>query len=156
MENNLIIPKILNIESFFRRISVDQGTKCWNWTGSLNQKKYGQFNVIINGVSRGVKAHRVSYSIFKKDIEPGMTIDHRCKNRKCVNPDHLEEVTRAHNTLNNSDSITAKNKRKTHCMRGHELFGGNLRIDSRGNRACFKCAQVHRQKYKAQRKVELK
>ena len=62
---------------------------CWIWTGSLNGKGYGQ----MHWRGRPCGAHRVSYALLRGALLDGMELDHLCRNRPCVNPDHLEQVT---------------------------------------------------------------
>ena len=68
---------------------VEITDSCWNWTASLNHCGYGTLKVS----GKNKFAHRLSYVFFKGDIPPGLTIDHLCRNRACVNPNHLEPVT---------------------------------------------------------------
>lgn len=88
---------------------------CWEWIGTVNSGGYGSFND-----GRQFKAHRWSYARFKGPIPPSLTLDHLCRNRRCVNPDHLEPVTNRENILR-GNGPTAENARKTHCKRGHPL-----------------------------------
>lgn len=106
---------------FFNKIKKIRGG-CWEWIGSLNLQGYGQFTY-----SGGNRAHRYSYEYHKGKIPEGLTIDHLCSNRKCVNPDHLEAVTLKVNVLR-SNGLTAQNARKTHCVSGHVLSGDNLLV----------------------------
>jgi HNH endonuclease len=65
---------------------------CWEWTGAITGGECGGYPCIrIDGHTLG--AHRVSYALFKGEIPDGLEPDHTCKNRKCINPDHLEAVT---------------------------------------------------------------
>src|SRR5579862_2596977 len=75
--------------------TVDPETGCWNWNGTLNRKGYGQIASAIG--NSGNLAHRASYVRAKGLIPAGMTTDHLCRNRRCVNPEHLELVTNTEN-----------------------------------------------------------
>ncbi len=85
-------------------------------------------------------AHRVSYELIKGKIPDGLTLDHLCRNTKCVNPDHLEPVTAKVNVLR-GNGYYAQAKRHTHCPKGHELVGNNLDPASlkQGIRRCLIC-----------------
>ncbi len=89
--------------------------KCFVWQKSLDRDGYGSFYFI----KKGRRAHRVAYYFAFGDIPKDMVIDHSCKNRACVNPQHLRLVTKFQNTMENSNSVGAINKRKTHCKFGH-------------------------------------
>lgn len=110
---------------------------CWQWTGSLVQKGYGQ----IKQDSKGLRAHRVMYEWMIGPIPDGLHLNHKCRNRGCVNPDHLETVTISENTLHHeSQANAAKNLRKTHCIRGHEFTLLNTYwYPGRNKRACRIC-----------------
>ena len=73
---------------------VDKTDTCWNWIAGRSNG-YGMIQ--IN--KKHKYAHRVSYEIFKGDIPEGLELDHLCRNRKCVNPDHLEAVSSRENTM---------------------------------------------------------
>jgi hypothetical protein len=77
------------------RYVVDVDTGCWNWTGHLVKGGYGR----TNRGGRAQMAHRIAYEMIREPIPAGMCIDHAvCGNRRCVNPDHMEVVTRGENT----------------------------------------------------------
>lgn len=110
---------------------------CWNWTGCVVVAGYGRF-----GVGNGVvaNAHRWAYEYLVGPIPEGADLDHLCRNRACVNPDHLEPVTRGDNVLRGFSSPAA-NARKTHCKNGHEFTEENT-IRRRGTRECRTCVRL--------------
>lgn len=112
---------------------VEKTDDCWNWTGAIIWNGYGQ----IKWGDKVQYAHRVSYLMHIGEIEKGLTIDHLCRNRRCVNPIHLEAVTNKTNLLRGY-GIAAQNARKTHCKLGHPLTGRNLLLITHG-RACREC-----------------
>lgn len=114
---------------------------CWLWTGSLDHGGYGSIKQTGTCVLR---AHRVSYEKYIGPIPEGLQLDHLCRNRACVNPAHLEPVTKAEN-MRRGFGFSAINARKTHCLRGHELSGENLAIWS-GRRNCRTCVAARAQR----------
>lgn len=117
---------------------VEKTDSCWNWTGSDRREGYGCFG--FNGKTE--QSHRLSYEDVKGKIAEGLQIDHLCRNRKCVNPNHLEAVTHRENTLRGNNFI-AQNARKTHCIRGHEFTPENtyIRPKEKG-RDCNQCIKL--------------
>lgn len=113
---------------------------CWEWTASL-RKGYGQIRGPRDSTGRypTLAAHRVSYELARGPIPDGLEPDHLCGNTKCVNPDHLEVVTRRTNVLR-SEGTAALNARKTHCPRNHPLPGKSNRSD--GRRRCNECRRA--------------
>jgi len=130
------------LERFWKK--VEKTDSCWNWT-AYTIRGYGQFR--YDG--KGVYAHRFSYELLKGKIPDGLTLDHLCRNRKCVNPDHLEPVTNKENILR-GEGITAKSARQTHCKNGHEFTLENTirRKDQPNNRICKICNSERSKKYK--------
>lgn len=123
-------------ERIARHIRVDE-SGCWRWTGWCDKAGYARIR--IDRIYR--PAHRVSYEAHVGPIPEGLHIDHLCRVRDCVNPDHLEAVTPTVNTLR-SFCPAAINARKTHCNRGHELAGDNLKVDPDGHRRCRECRRL--------------
>lgn len=95
--------------------------ECWVWDGYVGENGYGRVYI----PPRTPITHRVAYTLLVGPIPTGLTIDHLCRNRACINPAHMEPVTQKVNTLRGIGP-TAKNTRKTHCIYGHPFSGGNL------------------------------
>lgn len=134
----------VDVERFLSKISVES-SGCWSFK-SCKVKGYGVF--CIN--KGNFYAHRVSYSVFVGDMDVNLVLDHTCMNRGCVNPDHLREVTHEINLLENSMTLSAENKIKTHCKWGHEFTKENTRIRKDGNRLCSKCTTINNRRASAQ------
>lgn len=89
---------------------VDKSGTCWLWTASIRATGYGQFRV----GKRTRDAHRVAWELTNGSVPDGLQLDHLCRNRACVRPDHLEPVTQRENILRGT-APTAVNAVKTHC-----------------------------------------
>ena len=131
-------------DRFWRRVHHDPNG-CWTWTGPQNGYGYGRY--FHDG--RYSMAHRWAYEQLAGPITEGKQLDHLCRNRLCVNPEHLEQVTIRENVLRGVGP-TALNARRAECVHGHPLDGENLLIDYQGKRRCRACGRrkslTHRMK----------
>lgn len=116
---------------------------CWIWTGTLYNKnaKHGSYGRVAVPNYKGVGAHCFAYEITVGPIPDGLEIDHLCRVRSCVNPSHLEAVTRRTNLLRGKSPI-ALNAQKTHCVRGHSFDESNTYIRQDGRRAGGRCCRA--------------
>ena len=122
---------------------VDKGEGCWNWTGPMSPDGYGVLQLRVDGRKLTEYMPRYSWELANGPFPEGMEPDHLCRNRACVNPDHLEPVTHKENILR-GESPQAINARKTHCIRGHEFTPENTYIwPSTGGRGCKACIAIH-------------
>jgi hypothetical protein len=124
-----------------------QPNGCIYYTGQLMPNGYGQTTAPTSGGGyRQQSVHRLAYEMFVGQIPEGLTLDHLCHtndltcpggngclHRRCVNPAHLEPVTRGENTSRGGNAI------KTHCKRGHEFTPENTYMTPGGARQCRAC-----------------
>lgn len=131
-------------ERFERHFHPEPNTGCWLWTGHLHDHGYAMLRA--NG--KNMRMHRWSYEHFIGPIPRGLQIDHLCRTRCCVNPDHLEAVTGKENTKRGlSGSLArARNLAKTHCPRGHAYTPENIEMYRDGKRRCRTCIRARRRK----------
>lgn len=139
------------LDKILERSEPDTNGGCWLWTGKMSgQDGYGVFYNPQIGKSEG--AHRVSYKAAVGPIPEGLVIDHKCRVRACVNPDHLRVVTNKENVLC-GEGVTARNAKKVECDRGHPLSGPNLYRTRKGERSCRRCRNDSSIRYRARLKA---
>ena len=109
-------------------------TPCIEWWGRIDPHSgYGS--------SGKLRAHRMIYAECFGPIERGLVIDHLCRNKRCVNPEHLEAVTQRVNVLRGTGPV-AQRARKPHCKRGHEFTPENTLIRQGRCRQCRTCVNA--------------
>lgn len=120
------------MERFWQK--VEKTERCWLWRGAVDNNGYGRFR--LNG--KTVYAHRLAYKLSVDSIEAGMTLDHLCRNRQCVNPNHLEQVTNKENILR-GQAPSARAARRVTCSNGHAYNDANTYWGKNGQRVCRTC-----------------
>ncbi len=125
------------------KIDIDSVTQCWNWTGAETGNGYGL--TWRNG--RHIVAHRAAYELWRERVPNGLELDHLCKNKKCVNPAHLEIVTHSEN------SRRAFAIKKTHCKRGHIMSPDNTYVRKNGSHQCRTCQTKRHALFRHRRKT---
>lgn len=138
-----------------RRVVIDS-SGCWLWQGSFNDDGYGVFTVYMPPSSAVRKrkrvAHRLMYELVIGEVDSALTLDHLCRVRAYVNPEHLEPVTRVENILRGIGP-TAVNARKDECVHGHALTEDNIYRSRSGSRHCRECALRRAREHKARKKA---
>lgn len=128
-------PQVLTAieKDFWPKVERRGPDECWPWLASKAAvERFGGYGQMKKH-RKILLAHRVAYELLRGPIPSGLTIDHLCRNRSCVNPAHLEAVPIRENVLRGSGP-TARNARKTHAKCGHpfDIQYGNKRY-------CKKC-----------------
>jgi len=141
------------IEKFWAR--VEKTETCWLWTGRLNKPgDLGYGSLVVGG--KVVYVHRFSYELHRQPLQDGQVIDHLCRVRRCVNPDHLEAVTQSENVLRGDRPKLARasTHTKTHCPKGHPYDEANTYIEPKSqHRLCRICKNAQRRARAARLRV---
>lgn len=121
---------------FWIKVAGGDVDTCWEWTAHRDRAGYGRINV--NNTPK--LAHRLAYEYLRDEIPEGLDLDHLCRNKSCVNPWHLEPVTRSVNLR--------RVPLGTHCERGHEYAPGSFYQQGR-KRTCIECQRRRNQEWYA-------
>jgi hypothetical protein len=144
-------------DRFWPKVERRGQQECWPWLASL-RNGYGQ---IYDGEDwrnpKALYAHRVAYGLMVGPIPKGMQLDHICRDRRCVNPAHLEPVTLAENLARGEGFGQRLYRQKTHCKHGHPFEGDNLYVAPDGHRVCKTCRRaVDQRRSKTRRRPKRK
>jgi hypothetical protein len=113
----------------------------------VSDRGYG----LIKIGGKQMKVHAVAYNLLVGEIPWGMEPHHRCENKRCANPGHLELVTKSRHIELSPTNITHRNKAKTHCVNGHEFTPENTIVRHNGNRDCRLCNLARQHKFRAKK-----
>lgn len=117
---------------------VNRTNSCWLWEGYINSEGYGEYK---SDFLTTRLAHRISYALDKGEL-PELPLDHLCRHRHCVNPDHLEPVEGIVNTRRSN--VGLHESAKTHCPHGHPYDEENTLVYN-GKRFCRTCKNQRNQ-----------
>ena len=124
---------------------VEKTETCWLWTGARTGpgRDYGHFRVGRKAdlTQRMIRAHVWAFESVNGAVPEGLELDHLCRNRRCVRPEHLEAVTHRENCLRGV-SPTAVRARQLHCIHGHPFDLLNTYKTSQGYRRCRACHRI--------------
>lgn len=124
---------------------------CWLWLRGCNSDGYACMTVGITST----RVHKWAYEKYKHIVPTKMTLDHLCRVRSCVNPDHLDCISNWENSFR-GDTLTGINARKTHCKNGHEFTAQNTEVYKTKNRKwsngiirrCKICRRIYNKQWK--------
>lgn len=177
MEKPTPITSIPEHQAVIARRRITRNTElsadgCWEWNKALDRYGYGRFRITLEGVVRASGAHRISWLVFRGDIsDPVLQIDHLCRNRRCVNPAHLDLVTNYENYLRAAPfpewRFGVRGSRggrgrppihnREHCAHGHPWIPENIyvRVDRNGyvHKTCKQCNRIRSLAAKVKRRA---
>lgn len=154
----------VGMRRFLAKVGVPDGPGgCAPWMARVNQKGYGLFDVTSPkaewrpGVPKlaTMRAHRIAWAHFTGDACPSdMQIDHKCRNRRCLNPSHLRVVTNFENQHASPYTLASIYLARTHCLQGHAYDDVNTLKRSNGGRRCRECKRARDRAQYARKRLE--
>jgi hypothetical protein len=136
------------VRRFWLRVDQTGGPDaCWLWQGWRDRDGYGQ----VGWRGRMTRAHRLAFVLAGSAIPEGLTLDHLCRVKHCVNPRHLEAVSHRTNILR-GNTLAARNAATRQCPRGHPYEGDNLYVNRAGRRVCRTCDRISSRAWQAQQR----
>lgn len=133
-------------------LKVRQDGECLIWVGAKTRKDWRGYAVYdIEG--KTTVLHRQLWKDHRGPLTADQQLDHLCRNRACINLDHLEVVTLHENNVIRGEGPAALNNRKTHCPQLHEYSPENTYIDGRGRRHCRECGRARHRTYMKKRRA---
>lgn len=129
----------------YMKRNIDPGpNSCWTWNRSKDKHGYGW----ASWKNKTYLAHRIIYTLIVGDIPEGMNLDHLCRRRDCVNPDHLEPVTNYENLLRSPIGTAGRQ----HCLK----CGGEFSMigKAKPQRRCKPCEKEWKREYVKRRRQQ--
>ncbi|ATS93004.1 HNH endonuclease [Mycobacterium phage Superphikiman] len=132
-------------EARFHAATKPGANGCIEWAAGRDRDGYGVFHL-----GKSLRAHRWIYEHVVGAIPEGFVIDHLCRNRACVNPEHLEPVENRENLMR-GETRARRNAEKVECPQGHPYSGDNLYVSPTGGRACKTCRLENLRRFQSDR-----
>ena len=128
------------LDRFWQRVDASGGpAACWPWRGWVNDHGYGIVATTRRPRAVHIRAHRIAYELTHRvPIPEGLTIDHLCRVRHCVNPAHLDVVTKGVN-VRRGETTAARHAETMVCPYGHAYDTENTVWKADGSRGCRVC-----------------
>lgn len=140
----------LDLDLLMAKVKKGPGSDdCWLWTGRC-QRGYGAYDVKVDGRWTHIAAHRVSYQLNVGPIPDGLVLDHLCRVKNCVRPDHLEAVTQRENVLRGMAPSAIAARRST-CAKGHDITDPANLYPDRSHPRERRCRICHNERERARR-----